>query len=89
MSPLAWVLMLPIRLYRWVVSPLYTRPVCRFHPSCSAYALTALERHGAFKGSALAVYRILRCNPFHPGGVDDVPPRKAPVASAPRASLKL
>ncbi len=61
-----------IRLYRRYLSPLKP-PTCRFHPTCSAYALEAIERHGAFLGSYLAVRRILRCHPFHPGGLDPVP----------------
>jgi putative membrane protein insertion efficiency factor len=50
---------------------------CRFHPSCSDYALEALSSHGALRGSAMAGARILRCNPWHPGGYDPVPPRKS------------
>jgi putative membrane protein insertion efficiency factor len=57
---------------------------CRFHPTCSAYALEAVRTHGAGKGSALAAWRVLRCSPLHPGGLDPVPSRgrwrlKAPV----------
>ena len=62
-----------IRLYQLVVSPLYG-PTCRFYPSCSQYALVAVERHGVLRGSALAAWRVLRCNPWNMGGVDDVPP---------------
>jgi putative membrane protein insertion efficiency factor len=61
-----------IRSYRYCLSP-YFGSHCRFHPTCSAYAITALERYGFVKGSALAVKRILRCHPFHPGGHDPVP----------------
>ena len=46
---------------------------CRFHPSCSSYAIQAIEKHGAFKGCYLAIKRLLRCQPFHPGGYDPVP----------------
>lgn len=62
-----------LRLYQLVVSPLYG-PTCRFYPSCSQYALTAVERHGVVRGAALAGWRLLRCNPWNAGGVDDVPP---------------
>ncbi|RMI14469.1 membrane protein insertion efficiency factor YidD [Cellulomonas triticagri] len=67
------VLVLAIRGYQRFLSPL-TPPTCRFYPSCSAYAVIALERHGVVKGTRLAVWRILRCNPWNRGGVDDVPP---------------
>lgn len=66
-------LVLLVRGYQRFLSPL-TPPTCRFYPSCSSYAVTALERHGVVKGTGLAVWRILRCNPWNPGGVDDVPP---------------
>ncbi len=61
-----------LKLYRIVISPLYGQ-VCRFYPSCSAYALESVTVHGAFKGTWLSLWRVLRCNPFHPGGVDHVP----------------
>lgn len=64
-----------VRFYRKNISPL-SPPKCRFSPTCSAYALEALEVHGAFKGSCLALWRLLRCNPFSKGGYDPVPPRK-------------
>ena len=70
----ARVLMLPIAGYRRLVSPLLG-PRCRFAPSCSEYALTALSEHGALRGLWLAVARIARCHPFHPGGYDPVPTR--------------
>jgi len=62
----------PITAYRAVISPLLM-PRCRFHPSCSGYALEAVERHGVLKGFGLAAWRLLRCHPFHPGGHDPVP----------------
>ena len=65
-------LLLPVRVYRRLLSPVMP-PVCRFHPSCSKYALEALNIHGPFKGSWLAARRLLRCHPFHPGGLDPVP----------------
>ena len=61
-----------IRGYQLTVSPLLP-PSCRFTPSCSQYALEAVNRHGALKGSWLAVRRLARCHPFHPGGFDPVP----------------
>lgn len=73
-GPLARALVALIRLYRRTISPLKGAPSCRFHPTCSAYAVEAIETHGALKGSALAVRRILKCHPFHPGGLDPVPP---------------
>ncbi|AGJ56039.1 membrane protein insertion efficiency factor YidD [Streptomyces sp. FT05W] len=66
-----------IKLYQWTISPLLG-PVCRYYPSCSHYGYTAIDRHGAIKGTALTAWRILRCNPWSPGGVDYVPPRKRP-----------
>ncbi|MEC0089976.1 membrane protein insertion efficiency factor YidD [Paenibacillus macquariensis] len=65
----------PIVIYRKFISPLKP-PTCRFYPTCSAYALEAIEVHGAAKGTWLAVRRIAKCHPFHPGGVDLVPPWK-------------
>ncbi len=61
-----------IRGYRYVFSPLLG-PRCRFHPSCSSYAIEALERHGVARGGWLALRRIGRCHPFHAGGYDPVP----------------
>ena len=61
-----------IRLYQWTISPLLG-PVCRFHPSCSHYALEAVLRFGVLRGSALTLARLVRCHPWHPGGFDPVP----------------
>ena len=61
-----------VKVYRYVVSPLIG-PSCRFHPSCSAYAIGALRRFGPLRGSWLAVRRIARCHPFNAGGYDPVP----------------
>lgn len=72
MSPIAYVLSLPVRAYRVLLSPLVGKN-CRYDPTCSAYALEALERHGALKGSWLAIRRIMRCHPWGGSGVDDVP----------------
>lgn len=62
-----------IRLYQRLLSPLLG-PRCRFHPTCSAYAVQALERHGVVRGSFLAARRIARCHPLNEGGLDPVPP---------------
>lgn len=62
-----------VRFYQRFLSPLKGGPTCRFYPSCSQYAYEALQRHGALKGTYLAVRRVLRCHPFHPGGYDPVP----------------
>ena len=64
-----------IRFYQKYISP-RTTPCCRFSPSCSSYGITAIERFGAFKGGFMTVWRILRCNPFNPGGYDPVPEKK-------------
>ena len=69
-APVIWL----IRGYQLVWSPMRP-PTCRFYPSCSAYALTALERFGLPRGSWLAARRLLRCHPWNPGGVDHVPQR--------------
>jgi putative membrane protein insertion efficiency factor len=66
------MLILLIRGYKRWISPLLV-PSCRFYPTCSVYAIEALERYGALKGSWLAAKRIARCHPFHPGGIDHVP----------------
>ncbi|MBO0850641.1 MAG: membrane protein insertion efficiency factor YidD [Pseudonocardia sp.] len=62
---------------RWISAA--RPPTCRFYPSCSEYAVEALRTHGLFEGSALALWRLLRCAPWHPGGVDPVPPRRTRV----------
>lgn len=61
-----------VRVYQRAVSPLLP-PVCRFRPTCSEYAVQALERHGLGRGTWLALRRLLRCGPWHPGGYDPVP----------------
>lgn len=63
----------PIQFYRRFLSPLKASPSCRFHPTCSAYAVEAIGVHGVVKGSYLATRRVLKCHPFHPGGFDPVP----------------
>lgn len=62
-----------IRFYRRNLSPRKRKPCCRYFPTCSQYALTAVERYGAWKGGRLAAWRLLRCNPFSKGGYDPVP----------------
>lgn len=69
---LTLLLLLPLRLYKALLSPLLP-PVCRFHPSCSVYAMGALGVHGSVKGLWLALGRVARCHPFHRGGLDPVP----------------
>ena len=64
-----------IRAYRLLISPLIM-PACRFQPTCSQYAIEAIDRFGAWRGGWMALRRILRCHPFHPGGYDPVPPAK-------------
>jgi putative membrane protein insertion efficiency factor len=66
------ILMVPIRGYQKFISPALP-PSCRFSPSCSQYALEAVSRYGALKGTWLAVRRLVRCHPFNPGGYDPVP----------------
>ncbi len=71
----ATVLVGMIRVYQVVISPM-TGPTCKYYPSCSHYAVTAIRTHGALRGTGLALWRILRCNPWSLGGVDDVPPAR-------------
>ncbi|KTR53853.1 hypothetical protein NS359_01985 [Curtobacterium oceanosedimentum] len=85
MKRLAWVVaLLPrnvcvvvLRAYRAVISPLYGN-VCRYHPSCSRYALEAIQQYGVLRGSAMGAWRIARCNPWAAGGIDDVRERDRP-----------
>ncbi|TDD81976.1 membrane protein insertion efficiency factor YidD [Actinomadura rubrisoli] len=80
-GPVAAVLILLVRAYRRFLSPLLGQQ-CRFQPSCSAYGLEALQVHGALRGTWLTARRISRCHPFHSGGFDPVPPKKAAGAHA-------
>lgn len=73
-NPLTWLVIALVRGYQAVVSP-WLPPSCRYYPSCSTYAVTALRRHGVLKGTALGTWRVLRCNPWTLGGVDHVPPK--------------
>ncbi|MGA0856748.1 MAG: membrane protein insertion efficiency factor YidD [Candidatus Nanopelagicales bacterium] len=70
----ALLLIFPIRIYQKTLSPLLG-DVCRYHPSCSKYAVGSLQTHGPFKGLVLTVYRLGRCTPFTKGGLDPVPER--------------
>ena len=79
---LIWVFLLPLRAYSRLISPALPAR-CRYYPTCSAYAETAIRRHGIVRGTGLAAWRIVRCNPFSAGGVDEVPPvreRRVPNA---------
>lgn len=81
-NPIKYALIALLKVYRAVISPLYGQ-VCRYHPSCSAYALEAVTEHGSIKGSWLAVRRLGRCHPWAAGGYDPVPSKRAkPGASS-------
>jgi uncharacterized protein len=81
LSPAGWLLVGLLTFYRRFISPLLGAR-CRFYPSCSAYALEAVQVHGALKGSWLAVRRLSRCHPFHAGGIDPVPGTELDQGSA-------
>jgi len=72
-----------LKAYRFAISPLYGQ-VCRYHPSCSAYALEAVTVHGSIRGTWLAVRRVGRCNPWARGGYDPLPPRRGTAAQTSR-----
>lgn len=74
-DPMRPVLVGLLRVYRTLISPLYGQ-VCRYHPSCSAYALEAVQTHGSLRGSWLAARRLARCHPWADGGYDPVPTRR-------------
>ncbi|RBY96832.1 membrane protein insertion efficiency factor YidD [Blastococcus sp. TF02-8] len=85
-SPVARALLAAVGFYSRAISPAFP-PRCRFHPTCSAYAAEAVAVHGAGRGSWLALRRLLKCAPWHPGGVDLVPPAvPAGTAQAARSS---
>lgn len=72
MTYLSRAVVAPIRAYQRLISP-WLGARCRFHPSCSEYAAQAILRHGPLKGAYLAIRRVIRCHPWSPGGIDDVP----------------
>lgn len=82
-GPVASLLILFVRAYRRFLSPLLGQQ-CRFQPSCSAYGLEALQVHGSLRGTWLTARRIARCHPFHPGGHDPVPPKRASGTHSPQ-----
>ncbi|MCF6410710.1 membrane protein insertion efficiency factor YidD [Pseudalkalibacillus salsuginis] len=70
-----YIFIVLIQFYRKCISP-FTPPSCRFYPTCSSYGLEAVQKHGAIIGGWLAMKRILKCHPFHPGGYDPVPEKE-------------
>ncbi|UXU73728.1 MULTISPECIES: membrane protein insertion efficiency factor YidD [unclassified Paracoccus (in: a-proteobacteria)] len=82
MTPLAWVMSIPVRAYRLVASP-WVGHGCRFQPTCSAYALEALARHGGCKGGWLTLRRVCRCHPWGGSGFDPVPGTGTPDQAPP------
>lgn len=83
-GPAARALLALVRAYRYAISPLLG-PRCRYLPTCSAYGLEALERHGALRGGWLTVRRVARCHPFVEGGHDPVPPARSPSGTMQRS----
>lgn len=67
-----WLAVVLVKLYKTLISPIFP-PSCRFYPSCSEYAIQAFSKYGFLKGLWLSTKRIIRCNPFNPGGIDEVP----------------
>jgi uncharacterized protein len=86
-SPLARLLALPVRAYRLIGSP-WVGHGCRFQPTCSAYALEALETHGALRGGWLAARRIARCHPLGGSGFDQVPPAGSTITPVSRSARR-
>jgi uncharacterized protein len=87
MTPAAAVLVGAVRSYQWTLRP-FIGAHCRFEPSCSCYAIEALRRHGAARGAALAARRVLRCNPWNPGGDDPVPEPKQSTQQRPPSDAR-
>jgi putative membrane protein insertion efficiency factor len=85
MSPMAKILLAAVELYRRIVSPLLPAH-CRFHPSCSEYAVEALREHGAARGGWMALRRVGRCHPWNPGGIDPVPSKESGLVSPSRGA---
>lgn len=81
-----YVLIWLLKGYRFAISPLYGQ-VCRYHPTCSAYALEAVQTHGAIRGTWLAIRRVGRCHPWAAGGLDPVPPPNNRTSSTPASAL--
>jgi uncharacterized protein len=75
LNPVKWLVLGLLRLYRFAISPMFGQS-CRYYPSCSTYAMQAVQTHGVIKGLGLASWRLLRCNPWTRGGVDFVPAAK-------------
>jgi putative membrane protein insertion efficiency factor len=69
-APLRSAAIAPIRLYQWLIAPLLPANTCKYHPSCSEYAVLAIRKHGVMRGLPRAAWRLLRCNPWSHGGVD-------------------
>jgi hypothetical protein len=67
------ILIFVIKVYQKMISPILGRNKCRFYPTCSSYSIEAIGKFGALKGGYLSIKRVLKCQPFHPGGVDEVP----------------
>jgi len=81
-----YVLIWLLKGYRFAISPLYGQ-VCRYHPTCSAYALEAVQTHGALRGTWLAMRRVARCHPWAAGGLDPVPPPKNRTSSTSSSAM--
>lgn len=82
-NPVGWLLVGLVRLYQLTISPLLGQN-CRYYPSCSQYAVTALQTHGVLRGCWLAIRRLARCHPWTPGGVDHVPPARSSATARAR-----